>query len=73
MLLDSFVPYYFTFYFMARLADIMPKSAKSFDPHCHLTHGDVAVTSYGLLVTFLCLELTIRRYVLFMLIYIRFV
>ena len=39
---------------MARLANIVPKSAKSFDPRRHLTRGDVAVTSHGLLVTFKC-------------------
>ena len=39
---------------MARLANIVPPSAKSFDPHRHLTRGDVAVTSHGLLVTFKC-------------------
>ena len=43
-----------TFYLMARLANIVPKSAKSFDPRRHLTRGDVAVTSHGLLVTFKC-------------------
>ena len=39
---------------MARLANIVPKSATSFDPHRHLTRGDVAVTAHGLLVTFKC-------------------
>ena len=39
---------------MARLANIVPKPAKSFDPRRHLTRGDVAVTSHGLLVTFKC-------------------
>ena len=39
---------------MARLANIVPQSAKSFDPRRHLTRGDVAVTSHGLLVTFKC-------------------
>ena len=39
---------------MARLANIVPKSAKAFDPRHHLTRGDVAVTSHGLLVTFKC-------------------
>ena len=39
---------------MARLANIVPKSATSFDPRRHLTRGDVAVTSHGLLVTFKC-------------------
>ena len=37
---------------MARLANLVPKSAKSFDPRRHLTRGDVAVSSHGLLVTF---------------------
>ena len=79
-----FCAFVVTFYLMARLANIVPKSAKSFDPRRHLTRGDVAVTSHGLLVTFkctkrfnlesvfstfLCLEFTIRRYALFLLIY----
>ena len=54
MFIDSFLCLLFTFYLMARLANIMPKSAKSFDPRRHLTRGDVAVTSHGLLVTFKC-------------------
>ena len=49
-----FCAFLFTFYPMARLANIVPKSAKSFDPRRHLTRGDVAVTSHGLLVTFKC-------------------
>ena len=49
-----FCAFLFTFYLMARLANIVPKSAKSFDPCRHLTRGDVAVTSHGLLVTFKC-------------------
>ena len=49
-----FCAFLFTFYLMARLANIVPKSAKSFDPRRHLTRGDVAVTSHGLLVTFKC-------------------
>ena len=79
-----FCAFVVTFYLMARLANIVPKSAKSFDPRRHLTRGDVAVTSHGLLATFkctkrfnlesvfstfLCLEFTIRRYALFLLIY----
>ena len=39
---------------MARVANIVPKSATSFDPRRHLTRGDVAVTSHGLIVTFKC-------------------
>jgi len=39
---------------MARLANIVPESAESFDPRRHLTRGDIAVTSHGLLVTFKC-------------------
>ena len=39
---------------MARLANIVPESANSFDPRRHLTHGDVAVTSHGPLVAFNC-------------------
>ena len=49
-----FCAFLFTFYLMARLANIVPKSATSFDPRRHLTRGDVAVTSHGLLVTFKC-------------------
>ena len=49
-----FCAFLFTFYLMARLANIVPKSAKSFDPRRHLTRGDVAVTSHGLLVAFKC-------------------
>lgn len=44
----------FTFYFMARLANIVPESENSFDPRRHLTRGDVAVTSHGQLVAFKC-------------------
>ena len=47
----------FTFYLMARLANIVPESAKSCDPRRHLTRGDVAVTSHGLLVTFKCTKM----------------
>ena len=39
---------------MAGLANIVPKSAESFDPCRHFTRRDVAVTSHGLLVTFKC-------------------
>ena len=39
---------------MARLANIVPESANSFDLRYHLTCGDGAVTSHGLLVTFKC-------------------
>ena len=49
-----FSVFLFTFYFMARLANIVPDSANSFDPRRHLTRDDVAVTSHGLLVTFNC-------------------
>ena len=49
-----FCAFLFTYYLMARLAYIFPKSAKSFDPRRHLTHVDVAVTSHGLLVSFKC-------------------
>ena len=38
----------------ACLANIVPKSARSFDSRRNLTRGDVAVTSHGLLVTFKC-------------------
>lgn len=69
---------------MARLGNIVPESANSFDPRCHLTRGDVAVTSHGPLVAFNCtkrfklesvifkflyLGLQIHRYALFLLIY----
>lgn len=69
---------------MARLANIVPESANSFDPCRHLTRGDVAGTSHGPLVafnctktigehpfvfTFLYLGLQIHRYALFLLIY----
>ena len=37
---------------MTCLANIVPASAKSFDPRGHLTHGDMAVTTLGVLVTF---------------------
>ena len=49
-----FCAFLFTFYLMARLANIVTKSANSFDPRRHLTRGDVAVTSHGLLATFKC-------------------
>ena len=45
----SFCVFLFTFYLIARLANIVPKSAKSF--RRHLTLGDVAIASHGLLVT----------------------
>ena len=41
---------------MARLANIVPVSANSFDPRRHLTRGDVAVTSHGPFVSFNCTE-----------------
>ena len=44
----------FTFYLMARLANIIPETAKSLDPRRHLTRSDIAVTSRGLLVTIKC-------------------
>ena len=47
-----FCAFLFTFYFMARLANVVPGSANSFDPRRHLTRGDMAVTSHGPLVTF---------------------
>lgn len=49
-----FCAFLFTFNLMARLANIVPQSATSFDPRRHLTRGDVAVTTHGLLVTFKC-------------------
>lgn len=39
---------------MSRLANIVPASLKSFDPHRNLTRGDISVTGSGLLVTFKC-------------------
>jgi len=39
---------------MSRLANIVPASLKSFDPHRNLTRGEIAVTGSGLMVTFKC-------------------
>ena len=42
----------FAFYLFARISNLVPTSAKSFDPTKHLCRGDIVVTSFGLLVTF---------------------
>ena len=42
---------------MACLANIVPECATSFDPPRHPTRGDVAITSYGLIVTFKCTKM----------------
>jgi len=39
---------------MSCLANIVPASLKSFDPHRNLTRGEIAVTGSGLMVTFKC-------------------
>ena len=39
---------------MARLANIVPSSLRQFDPRRHLTRGNVALTTHGILVTFKC-------------------
>ena len=44
--------YLFTFFLMARLANIVPKSSRSFDPARNLTRWDVAANTHGLIVTF---------------------
>ena len=80
-----FCAFLFTFYLMVRLANIVPKFAESFDPRCHISlvvmwllllmvywsHLSVQ-KRFNLesgFSTFLCLEFTIRRYALFLLIY----
>ena len=40
------------FFLFARISNLVPTSAKSFDPTKHLCRGDIVVTSFGLLVTF---------------------
>ena len=49
-----FCAFLFTFFLMSRLANIVPASLKSFDPHRNLTRGEIAVTGSGLMVTFKC-------------------
>ena len=44
----------FSFFLMARLANIVPSSKSAFDYKRHLTRGDVAFSDTGLLVTFKC-------------------
>ena len=39
---------------MARLANIVPRSRKCFDPSRNLTRSDVVTNEYGLIVTFKC-------------------
>ena len=40
----------FTFFPMARVANIVPPSLRQFDPRRHLTRGDVALTAHSLFV-----------------------
>ena len=42
----------FAFYLFARISNLVPTLAKSFDPTKHLCRGDIVVTSFGLRVTF---------------------
>ena len=49
-----FAPFLFTFILKARLANIVPRSRKCFDPSRNLTRSDVATNQYGLIVTFKC-------------------
>lgn len=47
-----FCAFLFSFFLMARLANIVPKSSKSFDRRRNITRGDVRVIPSGLLITF---------------------
>ena len=47
-----FCAYLFAFFLMARLANIVPQSRRSFDPKRNLTRGDVVSDARGLIVTF---------------------
>ena len=49
-----FCAFLFTFFLMARVANIVPKSSKKFDPARDLTRGDVLVGPHGLIITFKC-------------------
>lgn len=49
-----FCAFLFTFFLMARLANIVPRSRKCFDPSRNLTRSDVAANQNGLIVTFKC-------------------
>jgi len=42
----------FAFYLLARISNIVPASARLFDPSKHLCRGDVKTTEFGLQVTF---------------------
>ena len=44
----------FTFFLMARLANIVPRFRQCFDPSRHLTGREVAKNQRGLIVTFKC-------------------
>ena len=43
-----------TFFLMARLANIVPRSRQCFDPSRNLTRRDVTMNQHGLIVTFKC-------------------
>ena len=47
-----FCAFLFTFFLMARLANIVPSSRNSFDPRRNLTRSDVVANEHGLIVTF---------------------
>ena len=47
-----FCAFLFTFFLMARLANIVPSSHHSFDPRRNLTRSDVVANEHGLIVTF---------------------
>lgn len=49
-----FCAFLFTFLLNARLANIVPRSRKCFDPACNLTRSDVIINQHGLIVTFKC-------------------
>ena len=49
-----FSAFLFKFFLMARLANIVPRSGKCFDPSRNLTRSDVAANQHGLIVTFKC-------------------
>lgn len=47
-----FCAFLFTFFLMARLANIVPSSRNSFDPRRNLTRSDVVANEHGIIVTF---------------------
>lgn len=49
-----FCAFLFTFFLMARLANIVPRFRQCFDPSRHLTGREVAKNQRGLIVTFKC-------------------